>query len=393
MSDPRPHVAYVSYNGLTEPLGASQVLPYVRELSSKYRFTLVSFEKRDGPVAREAADVDAETRRLGNQWIRLRYHRAAGLVSKAWDIAAGARVLGRLAQRDAYRLIHARGYVPAAMAVRAGGGRSVPYLFDVRGLQAEESVDAGTWRLGGLRYRLTKRAERTLLARASGIVTLTNAVRPYLQAQPGLQGRGEVPWEVIPCCVDLDHFRFDPAGRASVRESLGLADRDLLFVYSGSIGTWYSADAAIRLARDHAAFLLFLTFAHKRLVDGLCWHEGLARERYAVRAATRAEMPRYLSAGDLSLCPVRPSLSKRASSPTKVAESLACGTPVVGFRGVGDLDELAASHPHSITLIEPQESLVLALPGRDGPRRLAESHFSLGLGVRRYASLYSCLLR
>lgn len=397
MVDSRPHVAYVSYNGLTEPLGASQVLPYVRELSAKYRFTLVSFEKKDGPVARDAIDVESELRAHGNQWIRLRYHRAAGLLSKAWDIAYGAHVLRRLARRDAYRLVHARGYVPAAIAVRAGGGREVPYLFDIRGLQAEESVDAGTWPAGGLRYRLTKREERTLFARASGLVTLTQAVRPYLQEQPGLQGR-DVPWDVIPCCVDLEHFRFDPAGRASVRASLGLSDHHLVFTYSGSVGTWYAIDAAIRLVREHAGgFLLFLTLAPTNVVDAMCARERLPRDRYAVRAVSRAEMPRYLSASDVTVCPVRPSLSKKASSPTKVAESLACGVPVVGFRGVGDLDELAASHPDSIKLIEHGQAttaVTLAPCGRsDSPRLLAESHFSLSIGVRRYDSLYSCLIR
>ena len=39
-------VLYVSYNGMLEPLGQSQVIPYLRELSKLgVRFTLLSFER------------------------------------------------------------------------------------------------------------------------------------------------------------------------------------------------------------------------------------------------------------------------------------------------------------------------------------------------------------
>ena len=36
---------YFSRNGLMEPLGESQVLPYLKHLSQSYRVTLVTFEK------------------------------------------------------------------------------------------------------------------------------------------------------------------------------------------------------------------------------------------------------------------------------------------------------------------------------------------------------------
>ncbi len=42
------HILFVSYDGMTDPLGQSQVLPYIREISkSNYRYTLISFEKKN----------------------------------------------------------------------------------------------------------------------------------------------------------------------------------------------------------------------------------------------------------------------------------------------------------------------------------------------------------
>ena len=40
----------------------------------------------------------------------------------------------------------------------------------------------------------------------------------------------------------------------------------------------------------------------------------------------------------LHLCFINKSFSKKFSSPTKVAESLACGVPVIYNEGIGDLN-------------------------------------------------------
>ena len=42
------NILYLSYDGMTDPLGQSQVLPYLVGLSKKgFQFTLISFEKPD----------------------------------------------------------------------------------------------------------------------------------------------------------------------------------------------------------------------------------------------------------------------------------------------------------------------------------------------------------
>lgn len=377
---------------MSEPLGASQVLPYLRSLSPKYRFTIISFEKDSGPVARDASDIAAEIEACGNMWVRRRYHKG-GIPSKIYDVGTGRHELHRVHRGDRIALVHARGYVPAAIASLFAAQARVPFLFDIRGLQAEESVDAGQWSPRGFRFRITKAAEASLFSRASGIVTLTHAIKPFLAAQPGLRDRA-IPWEVIPCCVDLDHFRYDAAARARVRAGIGVGPRETMLVYSGSIGTWYSMDLAARVAKRIGAFLLVLTFGDRGTVARHCAEEGLPQNRYAIRAATRADMPAYLSAADVAISAVKPSLSKLASSPTKIAEALACGLPVLSPRGIGDLDALAKDHPSRILLFSSVEDIPREHPwtDRQASRSIAEIHFSLPDGVARYDSMYRLVL-
>ena len=41
-------VLFISYNGMLDPLGQSQVIPYLRELAKRgVRFTLLSFERAE----------------------------------------------------------------------------------------------------------------------------------------------------------------------------------------------------------------------------------------------------------------------------------------------------------------------------------------------------------
>ena len=48
MDDVSKRVLYISYDGMTDPLGQSQVIPYLQGLTGKgYHFSLVSFEKKN----------------------------------------------------------------------------------------------------------------------------------------------------------------------------------------------------------------------------------------------------------------------------------------------------------------------------------------------------------
>ena len=113
-----PHVLFISYNGLIEPLGLSQILPYVRGLASSYHMSLLSFEKRVRSAADDAAAqnrVVADLAERGIGWERLRYHKRPSLPATLFDIAHGIVRAVRLTQREPIALIHARGYVPAAI--------------------------------------------------------------------------------------------------------------------------------------------------------------------------------------------------------------------------------------------------------------------------------------
>jgi glycosyltransferase involved in cell wall biosynthesis len=401
-------VLFVSYNSLIEPLGPSQILPYVCGLGTTYEMTVLSFEKPVRSAEEDARDRAATEQRLaalGIRWIQLPYHKRPSLPATMYDIRAGIARIVREHRAAPFDLLHARGYVPSAIALGVKRRTGIPFLFDIRGLQAEEYADAGHWDPNGLKFRLTKWVEQRALAAADGIVTLTEAIRPILRQFPGVASRPSLPpWAVIPSCVDLDRFRFDAANRDRVRRELGLGERPVL-VYSGSVGTWYLVDEMIafyQVARERWPGLFFLAIVNRAPEEfaAALRAKGVADGDFRVTWARHDEVAAYLSAADAGIAFIRPCLSKLSSSPTKYAEYLACGLPLVANAGVGDVDVLLGPDgPGALVATQTREQYAAAADrlrmlataaNRSRWRAAAEREFSTtGRALPAYRALYS----
>ncbi len=248
---PTVRVIYVTYDGALDPLGASQVVPYLLGLAARgFAITLVSFEK---PIrwARTAAR-DEMQRRLegcGIRWRALKYHKRPRLAGTLVDILAGSRIIAREVALGAPVLIHCRGDVATVMARWADVPSTIPVLYDMRGFFSDERVETGSWRRGSLLDRVVTRMEAANLHGAHGAVVLTrHAAEALRRRRPSLPAL-----RVIPTCADLSVFRPRTRDR---KPEFGLA-------YNGSLGTWYMAADMVAFARSAAGIVpgptLFLT--------------------------------------------------------------------------------------------------------------------------------------
>lgn len=406
-------VLFISYNGMLDPLGQSQVIPYLRELSDAcgVRFTLLSYEREAAYAAEGRATCEELGERLASHdidWHRLRYHRRPSLPATFYDTVAGVRYARRLVKENGIEMVHARSHIPATIALALKKRLGVKMIFDVRGLMADEYVDAGHWKKGSIEYRLTKLMERRCLAASDGVVTLTEAIWPIIKEWEGLRGR-TLPHEVVPCCADLELFRFDAEARALRRAELNLSER-FVVVYSGSIGGWYlteeMADFFAALLKERAdAHFLWLTPGGHESIKTMMRARGIPESQYSVRAAQSADVPSYLSASDAGLAFIKPCFSKLASSPTKTAEYLACGLPVIINAGVGDADALvtreqvgALVHDLNAEDYTRAAATVTRLlqdvaDTRRRTREVARRLFDVrGVGLERYAKLYEAVV-
>jgi len=305
-------------------------------------------------------------------------------------------------------MVHARSHIPAAIALRLKRRFGVKMIFDVRGLMADEYVDAGHWRKDSLPFRLTKTAERRALAAADGVVTLTERIWPIINQWDCLRN-SHAAHDVVPCCADLELFRFNPADREFRRRELNLENR-FVIVYSGSIDGWYLTEemadffATVR-KQQPAAYFLWLTPARHERIREVMTARGISDSDYGVIASRPRDVPSYLSAADAGLAFIKPCFSKLASSPTKYAEYLGCGLPLIINAGVGDSDALITEEGIGALVLDFNQTeyakAIEIIEGFTGDREqtrrrtraVAETLFDVRkVGAERYGRLYERVL-
>src|SRR4051794_401103 len=291
MTTSRTGVVYVSYDGAGEPLGRSQIVPYLERLAADRDVRLISFEKTPEPPP----DLVRRFQRAGIEWLPLRYHRKPPIASTLLDVVSGAKALNRTLRERPTQVVHTRSYVATQIALRSPEARAASLLFDIRGFWADERIEGGIWRKGPL-YRYAKRRERAFFARADAIVTLTHASVPVIRRWTAHR---DVPVEVIPTCAEVDRF-------AGTEPRPG----GLHAVWIGSISTWYRFDLAAALAR--AAELPFTVLTREPEQA-----RATAPEAHEVRAVSPDELPHKMHAGDIGLCLYKPGFSRLACAPTR----------------------------------------------------------------------------
>ncbi|MEA3001160.1 MAG: hypothetical protein QOK17_2993 [Sphingomonadales bacterium] len=394
---PRPAILYVSYDGMLEPLGQSQVLAYLERLSERYAVTLLSFEKKDDLAgASRLAAVRRRIEAAGIDWTPLRYHKSPSAPATAFDIAAGTVAALRLARKRQARIVHARSYIAALIGLAVKRVTGARLLFDMRGLWADERVDAGWWPRGGRLYRVAKSIERRLLRGADHIVTLTHAAAREIASFPYLPQ--STPITVIPTCADLG--RFVPAARQIAGSPV------LGFV--GTASAWSMVPELFRfyrllLEREPAARLLIVNRHEQGYIRSCLAEAGADPGRVEIVRAEHAEVPGLIARMTIGTALKQPSYSQLGCAPTKLAEYLGCGVPVLVNKGIGDVAEIVAEHRVGVVLEGFDEAdlrtgvdrILALLREEDLPRRCraaAEAIFSLESGVAAYDRVYRSML-
>jgi glycosyltransferase involved in cell wall biosynthesis len=403
---------YVCYFGLREPLVQTQVLPYLRQLqSASVQVSLLTFEPRlretwtADDIAKQRIALNAE----GISWHCLTYHKWPSLPATIYDMAVGAWTIRRIMGREGVSILHARNHVPGVMSAIAKRIKGGNLVFDIRGFMPEEYTDAGVWPENGYLYQGLKRVERYLLRVSDAFVLLTEKAREIVF--PGCSDTDKLgrPIEVIPCCVDFE--RFESAGQAPrevLRAELNLTGRRVI-VYLGSFGGWYMTDEmteflAVAHEQDPRVFSMILTQSPRQIVIDRMSSLGIEEKNFLVTQVAPGEVPRYLKAADIAISFIKPCYSKQSSSPTKIAEYLASGLPIVCNAGVGDLDKLIEEKrvgtllreftPHAylkalneIDVMRGDENLAERMRG------VARQEFDLvSVGRTRYKRLYERLV-
>jgi glycosyltransferase involved in cell wall biosynthesis len=274
-------------------------------------------------------------------------------------------------------------------------------IFDMRGLMAEEYVDAGLWEKDSFQYKIISSAEKYFVRRAEEVVILNEKTRKIL-----FTDRGEAKnITIIPTCVDLEKFDFDRKPNNTLATKYSLNGK-IVLMYVGSIGTWYMISEMVDFytelskSMDNAVFFI-LSQTEKSCIEK--YIPGAFKTKIMIDSAKANQVPDFLNLANMGIFFIRPCLSKIASCPTKFGEYLACGLPVVINKGIGDTEEIVRANRVGVVIENFTSEEYIKTTGkikellkegealRKRCRNTAERYFSLADGAKKYYGIYSRL--
>lgn len=396
---------------MTDQLGQSQVLPYLCALQkSGYRFHLISCEK-PAKFTQHKTIIEDICRDNNIQWHPLPYTKTPPVLSTLKDVLNIRKKAFALHRAHAFDMVHCRGYISSLIGLEMKRKFGTGFLFDMRGLWADEKVDAGTWKLSNPVYRRVynyfKRKEKQFLEQADYTISLTHAAKAEIYSWKHI-ANNPVRMDVIPCCADLDLFNpayVDEKIKAAIREELKIGEGDTILSYLGSIGGWYMLEEMLDffLVYNQAypsARFFFITGDHHDLIRQKAAERGISPDKIIIRPALRREVPASIALSTHAVFFIRPTYSKISSSPTKQAELMGMGMPVVSNAGVGDTVAVIEKYDSGIVIdgfsAEQYKKAVDQLQQHsfhpDAIRQGAAGYFSLQEGVEKYNAVYHSVL-
>ena len=391
-------VLYISYDGLLEPLGQSQVLAYLKKLAQKHRVYLISFEKPRAwgdEVVRER--LQRSVKKAGIAWYPLRYHKFPSAPATAYDVFQGILFASWIVWRHKVGVVHARSYVASVVALFLKKVFGVKFIFDMRSFWPDERLDAGLWSQSSKMYRVAKWFERKFLLTADRVVSLSHAGVAEMRKFPYLQG--SMPrFEVITTCTDLELF--SPRGEKTTETG----DRCFTLGWVGAVKGWYLFDEALLFFQvlnkkiPKARLCILNRENHPYILNRLSSYD-VSPELVKIKSVEHNAVPDEMVHMDVGIFFIMPVFSKRASAPTKLGEFLGCGIPCLVNDGVGDMTQILESENVGVVIRdfddENREKAINALISlcadpdvRQRCVRAARSHFSLDDGVAAYDRIY-----
>lgn len=363
------NLTYLTVDSIQEGVGLSQIVPLLIGLTKmEYRISLISFEK-----VKPSNEVREIFTKAGINWVYkdFKINGPVGGVKRLLDI--------RRSIPDT-EIVHGRSDIATVAGLFSRV--NAPVLWDVRSLWSDQRllIKSPGWN------QVTARGARTLenlsASRSTALVTLTSAVVPILQARhykiPQIRG-------VIPTCVQLQKFVPAPMPKS-----------ELTCLLSGTFNNYYDLDRTreiIAEIRKSTNLKVIWARGSESPRDSLGVGEDL------ILSVSNSEMPKILreSHFGMAICTQLDPNSLAAAVPTKIAEFLASGRPVIVSKGIGDLDSMLGGTQTGIvvdakdTLLNVSDQIIGLVEDKFTPERCREvaiEHFDMNQAINKYANIY-----
>jgi len=224
-------------------------------------------------------------------------------------------------------------------------GRTEKVCYDGRGAVTAEYEEYDVVKDAHIKKQV-RTLEKKSVQNANISIAVSSKLVQYWQEKLGYKNSNHI---IIPCTLSSD-FQIRTIEEVieiykQIRSELGYTERDVIFVYSGSVSGWQSFELANHFLRHLFSKgkhykVLFLTKDNVRV-------RILKKEfpnQIMIKWLEHDQVQRYLCACDYGLLIREKSVTNNVAAPTKFAEYLASGLKVLISDNVGDYSDFTRQH-------------------------------------------------
>lgn len=382
---------FITYDGIIEPIGNSQVLSYVKKLSKFYSIKILSYEKsKDLNNTTIVQDLKTELLKLNISWKPLRYRNYLGLLGTTINIFNGLidNFLDLLSKKIIF--FHIRGYVSGLLIIPFLFFFKIKFIFDMRGFWADERSDRLGWHKKKFKYRFFKKVEKKLLITSQSIICLTSDAKEIIINNYNIDPDKIF---ILPTYVDTNYFTLEKK----------IINENIKFCHFGSIESAYNINKTLKifsffLKIEKKIMLIFYTNQNTEYLKKLFLKYNIPKKNYAIYSLNKSQIVNKLNNIDIGIFYCNENFSIKGSYPTKIGEFLSCGVPIFCNSFNNDVTKLI--NKNKIGIISDFEILnykqifqeILKLNSRkeirNHCRKIAISELSLEIGVLKIKNIY-----
>ena len=137
---------FITYDGLLDPLGKSQIIPYLKSIAnSKRKIKVISFEKNKNIQSKKIKSLRKDLLKNNIIWNYKSFSENYGKIGKIYDLVKMFFFSLYLILVRKIQIVHCRSHVPAIVGFFLKKFFNIKLVFDFRGLWIEERFDYNIW--------------------------------------------------------------------------------------------------------------------------------------------------------------------------------------------------------------------------------------------------------
>lgn len=283
--------------------------------------------------------------------------------------------------------------------------RSISFIYEHRGVGAEEYIN-------NLGYEAIEKVTdinvqnkyieiineyKEIFEISDVIVNVSEQMKLYVHDK--FKGEFDSKLKVVPGGADQNAFMYLPKTRKYLREQLNIKDSQTVLLYSGSLKQkWHMRNFIFEIIgefqKDKKDIFFICVTPDLDLAQELAKENKLDMRSVFIGFVSNDKINQYLNIADAGLIFREEMATNRFASPTKIAEYLLAGLPVIISENIGDYSEFVKSNNIGFVVKNSKEQIVDLLGkikeiSREQVSLIGKQYYSKQSLLSRYINIYN----